>query len=948
MSALGGPTTDELSLERAPSRYVVGIDLGTTNSAVCYVDCERNTSRVEVLAIPQFTAANVVEKLDTLPSFLYQPAADRAALGKLPWNDDSQPIVGAMARDAGAISAGRVISSAKSWLCHRGVDRLADVLPWQAAPDVERMSPVEASSRYLAHIRAAWNHQFKGAPLEEQEIVLTLPASFDEVARELTISAAQRAGLPRVVLLEEPQAAFYAWIAKHRDTWQAELKVGQKILICDVGGGTTDFTLIRVRQDETGQIQLHRIAVGDHLILGGDNFDLALAKHLEEKLAVTKGLDARQWDTLLRASRSSKEELLSQASPTERTISIASGGSRLIGGSLQTTITRDEAATLLVEGFFPKVPRDARPQARRSGFQEFGLPYAADPAITRYLAQFLARHRYADVDPPADPQAIPTPPLDPAKPDLVLLNGGVFSSPLLVSRLLETIGEWFTGDRATPWQPRLLDNDRLDLAVARGAAYYGLVRRGLGVKIAASLARSYYLGLEGTPPQAICLVPGSAQPGETITLKQPALELLVSQPAQFPLFVSSLRLADRAGEVLPIDPEQMSALPPIRTALKTRTRGERGTIAVHLNVLLTEIGTLELWCSEAEGERQWRLEFDVRSATETDAEAHESAAEAQGFIEESAWKAIYSVLEGTFGTGREHPDSLIKRLVEAAGSDREQWPTSLLRRIWEALIALEEGRRRSPAHEARWLNLLGYALRPGYGLAVDDWRVAETWKLVHGKLAHGVPTSRTESLILWRRIAGGFTAGQQKAISQPMLTTLKAFHKRATSAGKSSEPMLSPHESIELVRLVGSLELLDVPTKITLGQMFLELLGRPKLANIRAALAWSIGRLGSRVPVYGPLNTVLPASEVATWLEKLLATASFDVPLQLAIVQLARKTDDRFRDISTALRATIAAQLTASGASDESLKLVEQGGDLDSLQQRHVFGESLPIGLRIR
>lgn len=941
-------STTELELERPPSRFVVGIDLGTTNSAVCYVDCERDTSRVEVLAIPQLTAAGVVEKLDTLPSFLYQPAGDRASLGKLPWNDDHEPIVGAMARDAGAVAAGRVIASAKSWLCHRGVDRLADVLPWQGAADVQRMSPVEASSRYLAHIRAAWNHQFKTHPLEEQEIVLTLPASFDEVARELTIAAAQRAGLPRVVLLEEPQAAFYAWIAKHRDNWQSQLEVGQKILICDVGGGTTDFTLIRVRKDAADQVQLHRIAVGDHLILGGDNFDLTLAKSLEETLASGRSLDSRQWDMLLRASRSAKEELLSENSPVERTISIASGGSKLIGGSLQTTITRDEAATLLVEGFFPQVALDDRPQQRRSGFQEFGLPYAPDAAITRYLAQFLTRHRYADCDPPSDPNSTPPVDQDPARPDLVLLNGGVFTSPRLVQRLTETIGHWFTKSSSQPWQPRLLDNDRLDLAVARGAAYYGMVRRGLGVKIAASLARSYYLALDGNPPQAICLVPGSAQAGETITLKQPELELLVSQPVEFPLFVSSLRLADRAGDLLPIDPEQMTALPPIRTALKTRTRGERGTVAVHLNALLTEIGTLELWCSEPTGDREWRLEFDVRSATQTDAVAHQSAAESQGFIEESAWNSIYQVLDGTFGAGRDNPESLVKRLIEAAGSDREQWPTSLLRRIWEALIALEPGRRRSAAHEARWLNLLGYALRPGYGLAVDDWRVAETWKLVHGKLAHGVPTGRTESLILWRRIAGGFTAGQQRAISQPMLATIKAFHKRATSTGKSSEPLLSPHESIELIRLIGSLELLDPSTKIAIGDMLAQLLARPKLANLRPAIAWAIGRLGSRVPVYGPLNVVLPTSDVSRWLDTMLTLDNPDPALQLAVVQLARKTDDRFRDLSVNARENVLRWLKQNSSPQHNIDLVERGGDLDHLQQRHVFGESLPIGLRIR
>ncbi len=938
----------ELLPEETPSRFVVGIDLGTTNSAVCYVDTHEQPWRVRVLSIPQLTAPRQIEAVDTLPSFHYQPIAGEAADGalRLPWSkEDPSHVVGVMARDYGTSTPGRLISSAKSWLCHTGVDRTAELLPWHGASDVERLSPVEASSRYLRHIRDAWNAKFRSQPLEEQDIVLTLPASFDEVARELTVEAAAKAGLPRITLIEEPQAAFYAWIYKHSENWDQLVSPGQKILVCDIGGGTSDFTLIRVRRSDTAseKVQFHRVAVGEHLILGGDNFDLALAQHLEGKFGVGK-LQPRQWDVLLRLSRQLKEEMLSDEGPDRRTVSPPGSGSKLIGGSLQREVTRDEVRQALVEGFMPLVDLNERPAARRSGFQEFGLPYAADAAITRYLAAFLTAHRNVAIE-----DAELQPGDDPARPDVLLFNGGVFDSPILRVRLVESLSRWFSKPGETPWQPLVLENDRLDLAVSRGAAYYGKGRRGEGVKIAASLARTYYLGVESDPPSALCLVPGSAEAGQDIVLPQ-QFDLIVSEPAEFPLFTSSIRLTDRPGELAPIDREQMSPLPPIRTALKTRRRSERGVVPVQLHARLTEIGTLDLWCSEVGGERSWRLQFDVRSATQTDLEGHESAAEAEGFVDEATWQAAQQTIAGTFGpAGKDAPDGLVKRLVAALGMDRGEWPTSLLRRIWEALIELEPGRRKSAVHEARWLNLLGYSLRPGYGLAVDDWRVSETWKTVQGKLAHPAATSRTESLILWRRIAGGLTSGQQRALAEPLVATVRSIHKRFASAGaKPTEGQFSPHEATEVLRLLGSLELLPGERKLELGRMLLDLLPKRKLDSLRPAMAWTIGRLGQREPAYGPLNTVVPVAETSKWLSQLLALETKDAAMQFAVVQLARKTGDRYRDIGDELRGQTLDWLTASGAGDHARQLVERGGQLDVEEQNRVFGEALPKGLRLR
>jgi hypothetical protein len=928
-------------LENQPSRYVVGIDLGTTNSAVCFVDAHERPWQVRVLPIPQAVAPGVVESLDSLPSFHYQPP------------ESSEYVVGGLARDYGSAMPGRLIASAKSWLCHTGVDRTAELLPWHAASDVERISPVEASARYLSHIKDAWNKRFKHDPLERQDLVLTLPASFDEIARELTVQAAARAGLPRVVLIEEPQAAFYAWIYKHRENWETLVAPGQTILVCDIGGGTTDFTLIRVRRSESGQVQFHRVAVGDHLILGGDNMDLALARHLESKFVGSSGvkLEPRQWDVLVRLSRQVKEQLLLPDVSGQLTVTIPGTGSKLIGGSLKTQITPEEVRELLVEGFMPRVELSDKPAARRSGFQEFGLPFAADAAITRHLAAFLSTHagqesgeRESGVGDRGSEGS--------GRPDVVLFNGGVFASEILRQRLVESIANWYSDPRL-----HVLDNDRLDLAVARGAAYYGMVRRGEGVKIVASLARTYYIGVESpTPdsrppvPAALCLVPGSAEPGQDIILPDRQFDLLVSEPVEFPLFTSSVRLTDQPGQLVPLDPEQMTALPPIRTALKTRSRRERGTVAVHLHARLTEIGTLDLWCSEAAGDRTWRLQFDVRSATQTELEAHETDAETQGFADEATVAACQRAVESVFGdSDGEDPDALNRLLGEAAGSQRHEWPTSLLRRVWELLIERESGRRRSARHEARWLNLLGYALRPGFGFAVDDWRVAETWKTVQGKLAHRAPTSRTESLILWRRIAGGLSPGQQRALAEPLVATVRALFKRQTSgAGKAADPTFSPHETLEVLRLLASLELLAAEIKIELGRMLVELLPKKKLESIRPAVAWSIGRLGAREPAYGPLNTIVPPDEAAKWCAVVLEQVETDPMSQFALVNLARRTGDRYRDLPDRIRDHIAAWLEAQDAGEHAIVLVREGGTLAAEEQSRVFGESLPKGLRLR
>ncbi|QEG38620.1 hsp70 family protein [Roseimaritima ulvae] len=927
-------------------RYVVGIDLGTTNCAMCFVDTAADDWQVETFGVPQWIDVGQWERRDTLPSFHYEWTAEETAgdAQRLPWQTDQPPAscVGVLARDAGARHPGRRAASAKSWLSHDGVDRTADLLPWHGDADVQRLSPVDASAAYLRHLRHAWDHQHPEHPLADQDVIITLPASFDEVARELTVRAAKQAGLPRVFLIEEPQAAFYAWIDRQGSEWQQRVTPGQLILVCDIGGGTTDLTLIRVRAAADGQVQFHRVAVGKHLILGGDNLDLAIAKLAETKWQADhpgESLSPAQWERLVQASRMVKETMLSDPRPPAYTINLPAEGSRLIGGAVQISLSAEDVDAALLDGFFPEVPLDVRPSAGSSGFQEFGLPYAADPAVTRHLAAFLSDHRHSGIGDDADAAD---------RPDLVLFNGGVMAAPAIGRRIVESLSCWFAkpeeADDASgaAWQPEVLVNERLDLAVARGAAYYGMVRRGDGVRIAANLGRSYYMQVGDAPPMGLCLIPGSAEAGQRFSASSHPLELQIGSPVQFPLWVSSTRLADDVGDLVPMQDGEATALPPICTALVRGRQREQATVRVVVESELSEIGTVGLYCVASDTGKRWKLEFDIRSTLETDRDAHLGSGEAAGILDTETMAACEQTVATVFAPDQQpqeqslKPSRLMKTLQSVIELPKTDWPPSLLRGLWQTLLDVEPGRRQSPQHEARWLNTLGYCLRPGYGVAVDDWRVSQTWRAVHNKLAFPTPASRIESAILWRRIAGGMTHAQQQQLALPLLAGLK---------GKSGR--VEANEAIESWRLLGSLERLDTPTKVELGRLALRQLGQKKHEKLHESLLWAVGRLGSRQPVYGPLNTTVPRDEVAAWVKRLTGLAAGPATLPLALVQLSRRTGDRFRDLPESEREGVAAWLSAAGVGEHYITLVREGGTLRDDEESAVFGESLPLGIRL-
>ncbi|KWZ38275.1 molecular chaperone DnaK [Burkholderia savannae] len=606
-------------------RYSIGIDLGTTHCALSYVDLassDGEKTRLDVLPIAQLTAPGAIESPNLLPSFLYLPHPSELAPGDLalPWAPERDFAVGELARSRGAGTPIRLVSSAKSWLCHPGVDRRAGILPSDAPPEVARVSPLESSVRYLTHLRDAWNHAHPDAPFDQQDVTVTIPASFDPAARELTAEAAQAAGYARMTLLEEPQAALYSWIEKSGGGWRKEVKVGDIILVVDVGGGTTDLSLIAVVERD-GNLELHRVAVGEHILLGGDNMDLALAHVVARKLAA-QGTQADPWQlrALTYACRAAKETLLGDPSTDAAPLVVPSRGSKLIGGSIRTELTRAELTQTILEGFFPQVDASARPVSRtRAGLTQLGLPYAQDAGVTRHLAAFLGRQvaALAELDGLRDVHDASASFLHPTA---VLFNGGVFKSPLLVERILGTLNGWLAADGAAP--ARLLGGADLDLAVARGAAYYGYVKRGKGVRIRGGTARAYYIAVESAMPavpgleppiQALCVAPFGMEEGSDAALPPQEFGLVVGEPVHFRFFGSSVRRQDQVGTLLDFwSPDELQELEAIEATLPPEGRTPGEIVPVKLHARVTEAGTLELEAVQSGANERWKVEFDVR------------------------------------------------------------------------------------------------------------------------------------------------------------------------------------------------------------------------------------------------------------------------------------------------------------------------------------------------
>jgi hypothetical protein len=858
----------------------VGIDLGTTNSALAFIDtkeaAETDFPEIRILDVPQTVAQGRIEARRTLPSFLY--------LG-------DQEYVGVYAREQGALVPTKSIHSAKSWLSNPEVDRTAKILPWDAQEGGRVLSPVDVSAKILKHLAEAWEAE-RGSKLGEHNVVLTVPASFDEEARELTVAAAREAGIEQLTLLEEPAAAFYSWIANDLARSQKSLFDGQIVLVCDVGGGTSDFTLIRVSR-ENDRVDFTRTAVGKHLLLGGDNLDLTLAWLVEAKLGKT--LSIRQRSGLRRQCSAAKERLLSDANLKSVEITVLGGGSSLVGGTLKTEITREEVLELALDGFLPGCELHDKPKDEdKSLYRELGLPLVADPAVTRHLAAFLES-------------------AGDARPDAILFNGGFFIPETLRERVADVMEHWY-GRR-----PVIFENRDLDLAVAVGAAYYSYVRKtGAGLLVRGGLPRAYFIGLGDG--RAMCLVPRGTEEGSVIEIDPGSLHLLANKPVSFQLYSSRTRTEDKSGEVVEFSAEEREELhlhAPLNAVLRFGKAGER-LVPIKLGAKLTEVGTLEIWADSKETDHRWRLQFELRKASAAKAVSRPAAV-----IGDEALSNALALIPATFGGDAIAPEELPAKLEQALGLGRNSWPLAAIRKLGDALIELGEGRKRSAAHEGRWLNLCGFCLRPGFGFPGDDYRIEQARRVYASGLQFpNHVQNEIEWWIFWGRVAGGLNKNQQTDVFQRLSPTLLP---RA-----AKRPRVNPSLLREMWRAAASLEFLPIQTKTQLGD---ELVARIAKDDLVDTALWCLARLGARKLFYGPINQVLPASTVSRWLEPLLKIQKAED----VVGALARRTGDSTRDLP-------AATLDLVRRAFPKLDLDAEPSD-NLAAMNKIFGEDLPSGL---
>ena len=959
------------------TRYLIGIDLGTTNSALAYIDLQGprqgGVPKIEHFQMPQLVKQGETTPRDLLPSFLYLPGPHDLPPGAtaLPWDPACPYAVGEFARNHGARIPGRLVTSAKSWLCHAGVDRSAPLLPWSAPPDVARISPVEASTRYLRHMTQAWNFVMAAKDpalrLENQAVVLTVPASFDDVARTLTVEAARQAGIEKLTLLEEPQAAFYCWLATHPAKEAARIKPGDHCLVVDVGGGTTDFSLIQAVEQE-GALGFLRQAVGDHLLLGGDNMDLALAKFVETKLPAAGRLDAAQYGMLTQACRQAKEALLRPDPPATFAVTVMGRGRQVIGGSLNASLDPDEVHKTILDGFFPVVSLSAVPQrGARVGLHEMGLSYVSDAAITRHLASFLKKHTTGSE---ASSENI--------RPAGILFNGGVFQPALLRDRVVNVLRRWFDNS-SNPWQPLVLTNPSLDLAVAWGAAHFAWLKHTGGRRIGGGIARSYYLGIHNEANQntakttMLCVVPQRLEEGQEIKLSQPELELALGQPVLFPLYTSTVRADDKAGDLLHLAPTQLLQLPPLHTILRGGKRSGTRGVPVTLAARCTEIGTLELYCVAKDGNNRWRLEFNVRDIVKESEDKSEDEPEnvlTDVWPEEQVQDAAQLIRAAYAADAQGDPKQLTKALEAILEASRDKWPTGLCRRLWDFLAEIADQRRASPGHLSRWYNLVGFCLRPGFGDPMDKFRVEQLWKILHAPrpatanrsgghpptppfarggpnappLAKGglaPPEGGADFWIMWRRVAGGLNVQLQGSLFNRLRSAL------VPGKGKSTTRP-GPNELIEMWRAAASLERLDVKQKEALGQIVLKACRR---SPVPPYAFWALTRLGARVLLYGPLNAVVHPQFVQSWLDAILSFEpghdSERLGWAFCLTQLARRSGQRAHDVDDSHRVSVLAVLRSQAVPGHWVRMVEEITELEADEQSQMFGEGLPIGLRL-
>ncbi len=919
------------------SRFLVGIDLGTTHTAVAYSDTHKKSSRsIDLFEIEQLVAPGEVAAHPLLPSVRYHPADGELAESDihLPWKTikigDSvcRPIIGQWARILSAKSQGRTITSCKSWLSHDSVDRNADILPWGAENDVHKVSPVIASASYLAHVRSAWNAHFENHPLEHQEVIVTIPASFDEAARSLTLDAAKLAGLNRTRLVEEPQAVCYDWLWRHKESLQNSLQNIKLLMVCDIGGGTSDFTLIKVNM-ENDEPSLERIGVGDHLMLGGDNIDLTLAHLAESKVSSTgHSLSSANLYQLIEQCRLLKEQMLGQNKTASGKITLLGSGSRLVGGARTIQLEREEVEKIVLDGFFPSIQSNDAPDRKRSGVVEFGLPYVADPAITKHIAVFLQRHKNAIKDAFGSSN-------NDGVPDAILLNGGLFQSKRITSRLLEIVSSW------TNQTIHHLNNPQPDLAVAMGAVSYAMARRGEQIKIGGGSARSYFLQVadkKNKTRHGVCILPRGSEEDHEITLTKQSFLLRLGEPVRFHLVSSTDENKYAPGNLVDISDEKFASLPPLAVTLDDHAEISKREVSVQLVTSLTELGTLQMQCVAIEDQKQrWDVQFQLRNT--------QSGTNSDNKLPAKYNDAIIRI-EQVFGNKSQQSGSkAIKGLrndVEKMLGTRSTWNPSLLRELLAIFLSGSKNRRRSANHERVWLSFSGFCLRPGFGVDLDDWRIEQLWRIYAANPQFVNETQNwTEWWTLWRRVAGGLDESQQIQIYDSICKYINPVTARQ---GKTATQMKKRGYE-DMVRLSGVLERLPIAHKVNIGEWLLKRLEKP---GEPAQSWWAIGRIGARVPFHGSIHNVITKETATQWLQTMLTHDwKKHQHIAFAATMISRMSGDRERDLATTDRNQVMEKLQNAKAPQSWTTLLQQVTKLEESDTRRIFGEALPPGLKL-
>ena len=911
-------------------RYAVGIDLGTTNCVMAVIDLNEKGRFPAVKTVPLIQRCDP-ERLgtsDRLPSFLYWPTdAQREQL--VPFGFEAQGwVMGHGASELGRRVSGRLVNSAKSWLCHNKIDRTSPILPWGADAGVQKISPVLATQLILEHLRYCWEQSEWGdAPLGEQALTITLPASFDQTARALTIEAAQKAGLGVARLLEEPQAAFYNWISLRKGRWGEALQGRQLVLVCDIGGGTSDFSLIRCKEDGE-HMHFEREAVGAHLLLGGDNIDLALAHQAEKKLQGSTSLNLSQWQLLSQLARRAKEDLLS-GTIDEAELRLPGAGRKVIGGLRKTTLNRADAENLVLNGFFPAI--DANYQAKpSSGLQELGLPYESEPAVTWHILDFIQRHRASGY------------------PEAVLFNGGSLEPAIVRERVLEVLSQHAPQGH----QPQVLESDSLAEAVARGAAYYSFTTLRGGLRVGGGCPHAYYLGLrsQGGTSQ-VCVLPKGSEAHETAQLQIKGLEVRTNHPVAFELYSSDEFPLDEVGALRTLGDLPVSGQ--LNTLVRFGKQGDR-SIPVSIEAQLTELDTLQMGLISLNTEHRWNLEFDLRNHGHCEAPTPEPAQavssgesplkspEGQAVDPKGKLIAIPPQLQEWILACFEgpQPKNPLKEIEAQLGIPRQQWDVPFLRACADHLLDAEALPAKSAAYEANWLMACSYCLRPGFGEAKDEWRRQRIWAIYReGPISSRDIRAQTEWALLWRRLSAGLEDGRQSDLFQRNKRELLDKNGRPDFKGSGAERW----------RMACSMEVMPVKEKAKYGQLLLES-AKQESALLETKL-WCIGRLGSRQPIGARVEAMLSGDQVASWVRFLMAHPEWKSSGgTAALLECARRCGDRFLDIDEGLRKNVSEYMeTHASANDGNWReAMERGGQRNISQQGQLLGETLPLGLEMR